>query len=388
MLQQTNWHYPTPIHFGEGRISEIATLCETYGIRKPFIVTDTFLQTQIFYQSLIDSLALKALPYTLFTDFSPNPSDKDIELGNHLFKEKDHDGVIVLGGGSAMDVAKTIALTAKQSRPVWDFEDVGDNYLRADVTQIVPIIALPTTAGTGSEVGRAAVVIDTTHQTKRLIFHPKMLPCAVILDPKTTLTVPKALTAATGMDAFAHNLEAFLAPGFHPMADGIALEGMRLIKESLPKAYENGDDIVARANLLVASMMGATAFQKGLGLIHSLSHPVGAMYNKHHGLLNALFMPYSLRYNRTHIEEKCAIIAKHLDLSTHDFDGLYDFTVSFIRQLDLPLCLADIDIDASKADEVAQKAFDDPSTQGNPKPLTIDKIKMVYLKAVNGDLGP
>lgn len=386
MLPHCNWHYPTPIYFGEGRIAEIASHCESLAISHPFIVTDTFIQTQSFCGTMLQSLQASDLHYTLFTDFSPNPTDSDIKKGQALFNEKKHDGVIVLGGGSAMDVAKTIALTARQSRPLWDFEDVGDNYLRADVTQIVPIIAIPTTAGTGSEVGRASVVIDTTHQTKRLIFHPKMLPSAVILDPTTTLTVPKALTAATGMDAFAHNLEAYLAPGFHPMADGIALEGMRLIKENLPRAFEEGSDIEARANLLVASMMGATAFQKGLGLIHSLSHPVGAIYNKHHGMLNALFMPYSLAFNRSHIEDKCAVIAKYLDLPTHDYLGVYHFIVSFIQALDLPLALSDIQIDESQVDDIAQKALADPSTPSNPKPLSLEAIKAVYLKAVRGEL--
>jgi alcohol dehydrogenase class IV len=312
MLKNTDWHYPAPIYFGEGRIKEIGRLCHSLEMTDPLIITDTNLKDMPFCLTLLESLEKENITYRIFTDFSPNPTDLNIHAGNETFNQRKHDGIIVLGGGSAIDVAKTIALTAGQSHPLWDFEDVGDNYLRADTNKIIKTIAIPTTAGTGSEVGRASVIVDTQAQTKRLIFHPLMLPKAVILDPSTTLTVPPHLTAATGMDAFAHSLEAFLAPTFHPMSNGIALEGMRLIKENLPKAYQDGSNIEARGNLLIASTMGATAFQKGLGLIHSLSHPVGAMYHQHHGLLNALFMPYSLLFNRSHIEAHATIIARHL----------------------------------------------------------------------------
>lgn len=386
MLQASNWNYPTSICFGEGRIKDIAMLCQKHNIQHPFLVTDRLLQSKPFYTTLLKTLDEHRIPYNVFTEFDANPSDLNIATATEHFNEGKHDSVIVLGGGSAMDVAKTVAVTAMQSHPLWDFEDVGDNYLNADIKKIVPSIAIPTTAGTGSEVGRASIIVDTKRQSKRLIFHPNMLPVAVILDPETTLSVPPALTAATGLDAFAHNLEAFLSPGFHPMADGIALEGMRLIKENLAKAFQNPDDLNARSYLLVASTMGATAFQKGLGLIHSLSHPVGAIYNKHHGLLNAIFMPYALIHNRTHIETQCISLARHLDLPSHDYDAVLHFVISLLNDIDLPMSLKEIGIDDAKADEVANKAFNDPSTDSNPKPLTVESIKAVYLKAIEGIL--
>ena len=294
--------------------------------------------------------------------------------------------MIAIGGGSALDVAKTLALVSYQDKPLWNFENVGDNFKNADPQKILETIAVPTTAGTGSEVGRASVIIDSDAETKKIIFHPQMLPSMVILDPKLTLTVPAALTAATGMDALAHNLEAFLAPGFYPMADGIALEGMRLIKDNLIAAFNDGSNIEARGKLLVASMMGATAFQKGLGLIHSLSHPVGAIYHKHHGLLNAIFMPYSLQYNRDVIEQRCVILARYLALPQSGFDAVFNWVMSLLKALKLPITLSDIGIDETRAKEIGEKAYADPSTVSNPKALSPGTCEQVFIRAVRGEM--
>ncbi len=386
MLDNANWNYPTQIYFGVDRIKDIGTICQSINISKALIVTDSFLTELDFFTTLQSELAAKDINTALFTDFKGNPSDTDIDNGILSFCKHQPDGIIAIGGGSALDVGKTIALVAKQALPLWEFEDVGDNYLKANANLIPPIIAIPTTAGTGSEVGRAAVIKDTTADNKKIIFHPKMLPAAVILDPLTTLSVPKDLTATTGMDAFAHNLEAFLAPGFHPMADGIALEGLRLIKDNILVAYNEPQNIEARANLLVASTMGATAFQKGLGLIHSLSHPVGAIYNLHHGLLNAVFMPYALLFNQSHIEQKCTTLAKYLNLEEHSFQGLLNFILSLIQSLNIPLNLAELGVGLDKVDEVANKALNDPSTSTNAKDLDIESLKTVYANAIDGNL--
>ena len=381
-----NWNYPTNISVGFERFFDLENITKQHHISQPFIVVDPFIRQQDYFIKFINDLNEARINHACFDNFQQNPNDQDVERACQKIENGSFDGVIAIGGGSAIDVAKCIALVAKQTCTLWELEDVGDNYLKADPNKILPIIAIPTTAGTGSEVGRASVITDEVSKTKKLIFHPQILPKHVILDPMVTLSIPPALTAATGMDALAHNLEAFLAPGYHPMADGIALEGCRLIKENLLKAYLDGNDIEARQNLLVASSMGATAFQKGLGLIHSLSHPVGAMFHLHHGLLNALFMPYSLLHNKSEIEYKCAQLVKYLDLPTPGFNGFYEFVMSLILSMKLPLSLKALDIDESWADEVALKAYNDPSTPSNPKPLTIESIKGVFLQAVKGNL--
>lgn len=386
MSMVAHWNYPTSIEVGENKLFVLPDKLKSLAATRIFMVVDPFIKQQGYFSKLLNLLDSHQIESTLFDRFQANPTEQDVAAGVQLLNKNSDEVVIALGGGSAIDVAKTIALTAKQQHALWDFEDVKNNYLRANTEKILPIIAIPTTAGTGSEVGRVAVITDSKGKVKRLIFHPQMLPCQVILDPCLTLSVPPKLTAATGMDAFAHNLEAYLAPGFHPMADGIALEGCRLIKQNLCVAFKDGQNIKARQNLLVASTMGATAFQKGLGIIHALSHPIGAMYGHHHGLLNALLMPYSLVFNREYIERKCLLLARHLDLAQPSFESLLNYIIELIKQLDLPLTLKEIGMESQAADLIAQKALADPSCQTNPKPLTFEALKQAYLDALNGVL--
>lgn len=378
----SNWNYPTPIKFGPGRIRELAQHCLANGIKRPLLVTDSGLAK---LPLVIDAVAANnaaGVPTAVFSDVKPNPVGQNVEEGARMFREGGHDGVIAFGGGSALDAGKAIAFYARQTRPLWDFEDVGDNFLRADVAAIAPSIAVPTTSGTGSEVGRVSVITEAATHTKRLIFHPKILPVTVIADPELTFGVPAKITAATGMDALAHCLEAYCAPGFHPMADGIALEGMRLIKTWLPKATQDGTHLEARANMMVAATMGAAAFQKGLGVIHSLAHPLGAIYDAHHGLLNGILMPYAIDFNRSVLGERMRLLAAHLDLEQRDTDGVIGWVTALRKELGIPDTLGAIGIDGARADEIAAAAMADPSTPSNSIPLELGAVKMLFLKAV------
>ena len=321
---KSNWNYPTTIWVGENRCKDLNTACENLHIINPLFVTDKDLINLPMVKSIISHLKKKLHKLSLFSNFSGNPIGENVDEGVKVFKENKCDGIIAFGGGSGLDVGKAIAFMSGQSRPIWDFEDIGDYWTRADESKILPIIAVPTTAGTGSETGRASAIINKQTGIKKIIFHPKMLPSIVILDPVLTVDLSPRLTAATGMDALAHNLEAFCAPGFHPMADGIAIEGMKLIKESLLVAVKNGKDLKARINLLAAASMGSTAFQKGLGAIHSLSHPVNAQFNIHHGLSNAIFMPYVLTFNKNVIENKIITICDYLNLKKN-FQSFLDW---------------------------------------------------------------
>jgi alcohol dehydrogenase class IV len=312
--------------------------------------------------------------------------EANLEAGIAAYRAGGHDGVIGFGGGSALDMAKLIAFMQGQSRPVWDFEDVGDWWKRADATRIAPIVAVPTTAGTGSEVGRAAVITQESTHTKKVIFHPKMLPGVAICDPELTVGMPPAITAGTGMDALAHCLEAYCAPGFHPMADGISVEGVLLIKEALPRAYTDGADIEARAWMMSAATMGATAFQKGLGAIHSLSHPIGAFYDTHHGLTNAVFMPYVLAFNRSAIETKIARLAAYIGLDDESLDGFIDWVLALRRSTGIPHTLADLGVEADRLDELVEMAVVDPTAAGNPVPLTKKAARGLFEAAIRGDL--
>lgn len=311
-MTRANWNYPTAIRFGAGRIAELAEVCLANGIRKPLLVTDSGLASSPITIGALAGLRAAGLDAELFSDLKSNPVEANLNAGLLAYRDGGHDGVVAFGGGSALDTGKLIAFMSGQSRPIWDFEDIGDWWTRADPDGIAPIIAVPTTAGTGSEVGRAGVLTDETTHTKKIIFHPKMMPRAVICDPQLTVGMPPRITAGTGMDALSHCLEAYCAPGYHPMADGIALEGMRLVKNALPRVYTQPDDIEARGDMMTAAAMGATAFQKGLGGMHALSHPVGALYDTHHGMTNAVFMPYVLAFNRSAIEERIARLAAYL----------------------------------------------------------------------------
>ena len=378
-----NWNYPTSIWFGEKRINEIQKACESLNIKKPLIVTDPGILKTNIVEKINQSLNSKA---NIFSDVQSNPTGNNVEQGVLYFNANSNDGVIAVGGGSGMDVGKGIAFMAGQNRPLWDFEDIGDYWTRANSEVIKPIIAVPTTAGTGSETGRAGVYTNEKTHEKKIIFHPKMLPSVVILDPELTVPLPKSLTAFTGMDALAHCLEAYSSNYFHPLSQGIALEGMYMIKQYLIKAYEDGTNLEARGNMLAASSMGSIAFQKGLGAIHSLSHPVGAIYNTHHGLTNAVFMPYVLKKNRKAIEEKIIALSKYLNLKETSFDGFMKWILDLREKLLIPHTLKELINDNSKFEQMSVMAKDDPSTGGNPIKLESADFLDLYINSYNGNL--
>ena len=368
----SNWSYPTTIWFGAGRIAELAAACHQAGIKKPLLVTDKGLADLPITQNALASLAGAGVEAALFAEVDPNPTEINMEAGLQAYKAGQHDGVIAFGGGSSLDLGKMVAFMAGQTRPVWDFEDIGDFWTRANADVIAPIIAVPTTAGTGSEVGRASVITNSQTAENKIIFHPKILPTVVICDPQLTVGMPDFITAGTGMDAFAHCLEAFSSPHYHPMSQGIALEGMRLVKENLTAVYNNPDDITGRAHMMSAAMMGATAFQKGLGAIHALSHPIGAIYHTHHGTTNAVVMQAVMRFNSSMIESRCAGAARYLGIEG-GFDGFYDFVGGLVEQLNIPKNLTDLGLaDVSDADleRIVAAALTDPSAGGNPREMT------------------
>jgi alcohol dehydrogenase class IV len=381
-----NWNYPTRVRFGAGRVSELPASCRELDIMRPLLVTDPGLAGLPLFEDACGILEAAGLPLRVFHALKPNPVGANLEAALDVYRARGCDGVIAFGGGSALDVGKTVGLMAGQTRPLWDFEDVGDNYLRVDPDGIAPIIAVPTTAGTGSELGRAAVLINEQKKRKVIIFHPRMLPAQVIMDPALTLDLPPNITAWTGMDALAHCLEAYCAPGYHPLADGIAVEGMRLVHDYLLVAYADGADLEARGHMLAAAGMGATAFQKGLGAIHSLSHPVGAQYDTHHGLTNAVFMPYVLAFNRPAIEARITAVARYLPLPAPDFGGFLAWILSLREALGIPHTLAELGVDDREVDRIAAEAERDPSTPGNPVPVTAKECKQIFLDALNGRL--
>jgi len=378
MILQANWSYPTAICFGAGRIRELAQSCSALGIKKPLLVTDRGLAQLPIVADILALMGREGLGQGLFSDVDPNPTDINLVEGIAAYKAGDHDGVIALGGGSGLDLGKAVAFMVGQARPVWDFEDIGDWWTRANPDTIAPIIAVPTTAGTGSEVGRASVITNAETHVKKIIFHPKILPSIVICDPELTVGMPKAITAGTGLDAFAHCLEAFCSPHYHPMSHGIALEGMRLVKEYLPLAYHEPDNIEARGQMMSAAAMGAVAFQKGLGAIHAISHPIGAHYNKHHGTTNAVVMPMVLQFNRPAIEDSLARVSAYLDIKG-GFDGFYDYVLSLRETLSIPANLTELGVPSNDIDLLTTQALEDPSTGGNPLPMTFENTKALYL---------
>ena len=381
-----NWNYPTTVWVGKNRTHDLSIACENLKIDKPLFVTDKDLINLPFILNIISKLEKKFNKLSIFSNFSGNPIGENVDEGVIEFNKNKCDGVIAVGGGSALDVGKAIAFMCAQTRPIWDFEDIGEYWKRANEDKIAPIIAIPTTAGTGSETGRASAIINKKTGIKKIIFHPKFLPSIVILDPTLTLDLSPRLTAATGMDALAHNLEAFCAPGFHPMADGIAKEGIKLIKTSLVTAFKDGKNIEARQNLLAASCMGSTAFQKGLGAIHSLSHPINAQFNIHHGLSNAIFMPYVLTFNKNLIEDRIISICDELNLEKK-FESFVNWILDLRKKLNIPHKLSDVlEIKKINIDKLSQMALDDPSTATNPKKMTIDDMKILYEHSINGKL--
>lgn len=376
-----NWNYPTRIRIGAGRIAELAQSCKDMGMKAPLLVTDPGLAATLMVGRIMQNLQSSALQVGLFCQIKANPTGDNVLFGTQAYQLGRHDGVIALGGGSALDAAKAIALMVGQSRPLWDFEDVGDNWTRVKVSSMAPVIAVPTTAGTGSEVGRASVITDTEQEIKKIIFHPNMLPGLVIMDPELTVGLPPALTAATGMDALSHCLEAYCTSYYHPMAEGIALEGIRLIKENILRAYAQGDDLIARSNMLVASAMGATAFQRGLGAMHALAHPLGALYDAHHGRLNAILMPYVLLANRPAIEEKIKRLSNFLSIS-NGFDGFIDWIMQLRLELKIENTLAELGIDHSQTDRLARMATEDAAAGSNPIAFTQADYKNILLNSM------
>ena len=372
-IQNINWNYPTPIWFGPGRIKDIQKACDDLNILNPLIVTDPGILKTDIITKLNNNLKKTA---KIYSEVQGNPTGKNVKDGVDFFNNFQNDGVIAVGGGSGMDTGKGIAFMAKQTKPIWDFEDIGDYWTRANSDVIFPIIAVPTTAGTGSETGRAGVFTNEETKVKKIIFHPKMLPSTVILDPELTLPLPSHLTAYTGMDALAHCLEAYCSNLFHPLSQGIALEGISIIKKYLQKSFSNGDDIEARGNMLAASSMGSIAFQKGLGAIHSLSHPVGALYNTHHGLTNAVFMPYVLKKNRNAIEDKLIALSRYIELSNQSFDGFMTWILNLRESLQIPHTLEELIHEDTKLEEMSAMALVDPTAGSNP----IDLNQLDFLK--------
>ena len=384
---KSNWNYPTTMWVGENRIRDLGIACKTLNINKPLLVTDTGLAKSNIIINALKNLKEEGFKVNLYSDVVGNPTGKNVKEGVDCYNKNNCDGVIAFGGGSGLDVGKAIAFMSGQVLPIWDFEDVGDNWTKANSEKIAPIIAVPTTAGTGSETGRASVILNEETGTKNIIFHPKFLPSIVILDPVLTISLPSKITAATGMDALAHNLEAYCAPGYHPMADGIALEGMRLINDWLLEAVNNGSNIEARQNMLTAASMGSTAFQKGLGAIHSLSHPVNALNNVHHGLSNAIFMPYVLSFNKSVIEKKIIKVCDYLKFDDQSFDGFINWVLDLRKKLNIPHKLSDvIDEKDFDIDRLSKMALADPSTNGNPKKLTENDMKIMYQHSMTGEL--
>src|SRR5476651_1693392 len=377
-----NWNYPTTIWAGPGRIAELGDACSRAGIKRPLIVTDEGLVKSPMIERAVASLKDAAL----FGGVRGNPASSHVEAGLRAYRAGGHDGVVAFGGGSALDAGKVIAFMSGQTRPLWDFEDVGDWWTRADPAGIAPVVALPTTAGTGSEVGRAGVILNEQTHQKKIIFHPKMMPHIVILDPELTIGLPRGITAATGMDAFVHCFEAYCAPGFHPLADGVALEGMRLIHRFLPRACADGTDIEARAQMLAAATMGATAFQKGLGGVHAIAHPVGSWFNTHHGLTNAVILPYVMTFNRAAISDKADVIARVLNLPERGFEGFLGWVMELRRELGIPHSLAEIGVSVGNAEIIGREAALDPSAGGNPIPVDAAALERIFRAAVEGSL--
>lgn len=374
MSLTANWSYPTAIRFGAGRIRELPEACAAAGIRRPLLVTDRGLAALPMTSAVLDCLAAAGLGRALFAEVDPNPNERNLAAGVAAFKAGGHDGVIAFGGGSGLDLGKLVAFAVEQTRPIWDFEDIGDWWTRADAAAIRPNICIPTTAGTGSEVGRAGVLTNSQTHEKKIIFHPKILAACVISDPELTVGMPKAITAGTGMDALAHCLEAYSSPFFHPMSQGIALEGMRLVKTFLPRAFADGHDLEARAQMMAAAMMGAVAFQKGLGAIHAISHPVGALYNTHHGTTNAVVMLPVLRFNRPAIEDRIVAAARYLEIDG-GFDGFCDFIAALNAALGIPANLRALGIATPDVEAILKGALKDPSVGGNPVPMTEENTR-------------
>ncbi len=381
-----DWNYPTRVRFGPGRIAELADACKELGMARPLLVTDPGLGEMPFVTAALAANAAAGVPTAMFADIKSNPVGRNVDDGVAAYRAEGCDGVIAFGGGSALDVGKAVALMIGQTRPIWDFEDRDDWFERVDVGGMAPVVAVPTTAGTGSEVGRASAITDEDARAKKIIFHPGMMPAIVVADPELTLGLPPKLTAATGMDALAHSLEAYCAPGLHPMADGIALEGLRLVREWLPTAVADGANLAARAYMMAAASMGAVAFQKGLGAIHALSHPLGATFDVHHGLANAVVMPYVLAFNRAAIGDRMVRLARTLGLAEASFDAVMDWVLSLRAEIGIPHTLADLGVAEAHVAELAPMAANDPTAATNPVALGEAECRRLFVAAIRGEV--
>jgi alcohol dehydrogenase class IV len=381
-----NWNYPTSIRFGAGRIKELSDSCKSVGMKNPLLITDPGLAALPMVNNAIAHNNANGLPTGLFSNVKPNPVSKNVDDGVKAYLAGGHDGVIAWGGGSGVDAAKAVALMVGQTGSIWDFEDVGDNWTRVNADGVAPIVAVPTTSGTGSEVGRSSVIANEETHTKKVIFHPTMLPQVVICDPELVTGLPPALTAYTGMDALVHCFEAYCAPGYHPMAEGIALEGMRLVQQWLPAAVKDGSDIEARTHMMSAAAMGATAFQKGLGAVHSLSHPVGSIYDTHHGLTNAVFMPYVMNFNRPAIEGQMDLLARYLNLPGSGFSAVMDWVLELRQTFNIANTPVDLGVEENRLYELSEMAANDPTAGGNPIPVGTNEMKVMYQAAMAGRL--
>ena len=384
-INNTNWNYPTPIWFGLNRTAEIKLALKELSISKPLIVTDPQFSENKNFKKIIEYLSKDSIQFSIFTDIKGNPTGKNVSDGVLKFNADANDGVIAIGGGSALDAGKAIAFMSKQKENLWFFEDVGDNWTKAIIKDMPKVIAIPTTAGTGSETGRASLIVDEDTYTKKIIFHPSILPDLVILDPELTISLPAHLTAATGMDALAHCLEAYCSEVYHPMAHGIAIEGVRIIKNNLVDAFKDPENLIARSQMLVSSPMGSTAFQKGLGAIHSLSHPINAIHDLHHGLTNAIFMPYVIKFNQSVIEEKMERLSKYIELKNQSFDGFLEWILDLRKQLLIPHTLKELNVKFD-FDKLSKMALVDPSTPTNPIVLSQEDMKVLYLNSYEGNL--
>jgi alcohol dehydrogenase len=385
MQMHADWSYPTSIQFGAGRINELADVCASVGMRRPLLVTDPVLAKFPMIEDALAQCRAAGLGVALFSDLKPNPTGANVDAGAKIFRDGGHDGVIAFGGGSAIDCGKAIAFLHGQSRVLWDYEDVDDWWSRADSDAIAPVVAVPTTAGTGSEVGRASVIVREETLEKKIIFHPRMMPVCVIADPQLTVGMPPVLTAGVGLDAFAHCLEAYCAPTFHPQSEGIALEGMRLVKDALGDAVKDGANLEARAKMLAAASMGAVAFQKGLGAIHSLSHPIGALYDTHHGMTNAVIMPYALAFNRKAIEDKTERLSAFLGIDGK-FDGLMNWLIDLRSEINVPHTLKDFGVDDVQVQKISEMAAIDPTAATNPVKLDAAAAREIFEAAYTGRL--
>lgn len=383
-MHTSNWHYPTSIRVGAGRVRELPDACRASGIRRPLLITDRDLGGLPMIQQALDDCRRELGQCGLFDQVKGNPTGGNVAAGLQAYREGGHDGVIAFGGGSALDAAKAVALMTGQSRPLWDFEDIGDNHLRADPDGIAPLVAVPTTAGTGSEVGRAAVITDEQARVKRTLLHIRMMPRVAILDARLTLGLPAQLTAATGMDALTHCMEAWCSPAWHPMAEAVSVKGLQMIQEHLPRVVRDGQDLEAREQMLVASSLGAAAFQRGLGGVHAIAQSLGALYDHHHGLLNAILLPYVLLANQPAVQRQMDDLAHYLRLPKSGFSGVMDWLLALREDSGIPHSLAALGIDEHDAELVGRMAYADGCSHTNPIRHDAEVYTRIFCHALRG----